>query len=632
MRILAFLLFILAILVTGVLGTGTALFFYWPGCLLLGLAGLVAGARWKMRIHFAPSDLCLGSIMLLAIYLVARAWWSPVVVYAREDIFIVLGCFVAYFLTSTVASHPRWRIALMALLVLLTVGNLVVGFIHFSGNWNFHVVPHFARTFGEGRIGGFYNNSNHLAAFLSFMVFLSAGLMCFGRGGASAKLLMGFLCIAAAIGMALTVSRGALVGLAGGGVAFGLLSFWIVWKTQRHIFGRLIVGMVLLVGLGGSVLYVVNREFQERRAAANPLGNDVRFEVWKAALDQHAMEPVTGKGSRMFYDYCMTLRSEKMPVYHVDPLFAHNEYLQMLADYGWIGLGLIALVVLAHVGHGLRFLRWFVTNKFPHVGMLQSNTLGFATGALGALAATMAHAIFEFHFHVAATAITGAVVMGILANPGFDSEVSRNHFRIPGLRPFSKLMLVAAALWMIGGAVWLGPADWWSAQAQIARQQEDMQARLENLDRSLERDPLNAEHFYERGLARFDQWKPTLPEGVSKRLLEKAAADFERATQLNPQHYLYATALTDALDRLGREADGLRAANLAVKAAPWHEEARLSLALHYHRYSHFLDAERAYLWAEKSRLRNLEGEFGWQDGYKQLLNDASGQIRNSKLE
>lgn len=130
MRLLAFILFLLGLLITGVLGTETRLLFFWPGCLLLGLAGLVAGARWKMRIHFAPSDVCLVSVMLLTLYLVVRAAMSPVAAYAREDLFLVLGGFVTYVLSCTVASHPRWRIAIMAALVVLTVGNLVVGFFH----------------------------------------------------------------------------------------------------------------------------------------------------------------------------------------------------------------------------------------------------------------------------------------------------------------------------------------------------------------------------------------------------------------------------------------------------------------------------------------------------------------------
>lgn len=623
MRLLSFIFFILGLLVTGVLGTETALLFYWPGCLLLGLAGLVAGARWKMRIHFAPSDACLAAVVVLTLYLLGRAALSPVVAYAREDVFMLLGCFVTYVLTCTVASHPRWRIAIMTVLLLLTLGNLAVGFIHFSGNWTFHVVPGFARTFGEGgRIGGFFINANHLAAFLSMVLFLCLGLMCFGRGGASAKLLLGFVCIFASIGMALTESRGALVGLGAGTAAFALVSLWIIWKTQRHIFGRLMVVIVVVAGLAGSVLYIVNAEYLKRRAHANPVTSDVRQYVWKSALEQNALQPLTGKGSRMFYDYCVTLRQEGMAGYHADPLFAHNEYLQMLADYGWAGLVLAALVLLLHVGNGLAFLRWFASHKFLHTGMLMSNTLGFATGALGALAATMVHALFEFHFHVAATAITGALVLGLLANPGFDLEGARRA-RLPGVRPFAKVLLVVASVAMIAGAVWLGPSDWWAAKAGMATAHGDMQGRVEYLSAAVARDPFRAEAWYQRGLAWMDQWKPSLPEGLRTRLLGKAAADLERAVQLNPQHYLYATALVDVYDRQGREADALRMANVAVKAAPWHEESRLSLAMHLHRWRHFLEAERAYLWAREARKPNQADEFNWVDNYQRLLKDAA---------
>lgn len=623
MRLIAFILFILGLLVTGVLGTETALLFYWPGCLILGLAGLVAGGRWQMRIHFAPSDLCLGAVVLLTLYLATRALLSPVVAYAREDLFMLLGCFVTYVLTCTVASHPRWRIAIMALLVLLTLGNLAVGFIHFSGNWTFHVVPGFARTFGEGgRIGGFFINSNHLAAFLSYVLFLCLGLICFGRGGASAKLLLGFVGISASIGMALTESRGALVGLAVGVAVFATVGLWIIWKTQRHIFGRLIVMVVILVGLVGSVLFIVNSEYLKRRAYANPLTGDVRQYVWQAASEQHAMQPLTGAGSRMFYDYCVTLRPEGMAGYHEDPLFAHNEYLQMLADYGWVGLALLVLVVLVHLANGLRFVQWFANHKFLHTGMLMSNTLAFATGALGALVATMAHAVFEFHFHVAATAIMGALILGLLANPGFDLHDSKR-LRIPGIRSLAKVLLVLASMTMVGGAVWLGPSDWFAAKAGMATAHGDMQGRVEGFTAAIERDRFNADAWYRRGLAWTDQWKPTLPAGLRRRLLDKAATDLEQAVRLNPHHYLYATLLVDVYDRMGRQADALRMANVAVKAAPWHEEARLSLAVHLHRWRQFEEAEKAYLWAREARKPNRPNEINWVDNYQRLLRDLT---------
>jgi hypothetical protein len=59
MQKLALILFLLGLFVTGLLGTETRLLFFWPGCALIGLAGLLAVLRWKLRVSFQPSDWCL---------------------------------------------------------------------------------------------------------------------------------------------------------------------------------------------------------------------------------------------------------------------------------------------------------------------------------------------------------------------------------------------------------------------------------------------------------------------------------------------------------------------------------------------------------------------------------------------
>jgi len=112
----ALVVFLLAILVTGVFGTETRSLFYWPGAALLGLAGLMATLKWRLRILFPPSDVCLAVMLIFVTYISSRAVMSPVVAYAREDLAVLLGCVVTYVLTVTVASHPRWRVALITVI------------------------------------------------------------------------------------------------------------------------------------------------------------------------------------------------------------------------------------------------------------------------------------------------------------------------------------------------------------------------------------------------------------------------------------------------------------------------------------------------------------------------------------
>jgi len=73
MQTVALVVFVLALLITGVLGTETRLLFFWPGAALLGVAGLLATLRWRLRILFPPSDVCLASALVLVSYILWRA-------------------------------------------------------------------------------------------------------------------------------------------------------------------------------------------------------------------------------------------------------------------------------------------------------------------------------------------------------------------------------------------------------------------------------------------------------------------------------------------------------------------------------------------------------------------------------
>ena len=113
MQPLILIVFFLGLLAAGVLGTETRLLLFWPGAAILGLAGLLATLKWRLRVLFPPNDLCLLTALAAAAYLTWRAVSSPVAAFAREDLMITAACLVVYLLTATAASHPRWRTALI---------------------------------------------------------------------------------------------------------------------------------------------------------------------------------------------------------------------------------------------------------------------------------------------------------------------------------------------------------------------------------------------------------------------------------------------------------------------------------------------------------------------------------------
>jgi tetratricopeptide (TPR) repeat protein len=177
---------------------------------------------------------------------------------------------------------------------------------------------------------------------------------------------------------------------------------------------------------------------------------------------------------------------------------------------------------------------------------------------------------------------------------------------------------------MICGAVQQAPADYATAKAALAHVREDRVEQVDQLNLSIALYPDAAEPWYRRGLAWMEQWRADLPVSVQERLLKKALVDFQQAVALQPTRYLYPLGLADAYDALHQEKEARAAIDIALKHAPMHEQARLGLAIHYHRWQHFDKAEQAYLWCREAHAPSLDpNQMRWYDGYMQLMEDAA---------
>ncbi|OAI56944.1 hypothetical protein AYO49_03165 [Verrucomicrobiaceae bacterium SCGC AG-212-N21] len=623
LKALIAILFTLGILATGILGTETRLLLFWPGCAFLALAGLVAGLRWRWRLKFMPSDLCLASALVFGIYMLVRQFTSPVSAYANEDVALLLACAVAYVLTATVLSDPRSRRWLLLMVLMLAVGNSIFAAVHYSGNWTFHILDkwHFMRPFSGNRIGGFFINPNHLASFFAMSALLLAATAIFGRGGAVWKLLLGFISLIAAVGIALTMSRGGMLGLAAGGAALVLLSLYVLWKTQRHLFGKVLVGVVAICVLGGVTLYgVFSEQLQKRMGGAGFAEGDPRPQIWRAALAQHAEHPLMGAGARMFYDGCITYRTPESQAWMKDAEFAHNEWLQMLADYGWVGLVLLVVMLAVHLANLASYLRWFVNEKFPRSASVMSSGLGLVLGTAAALVGLLVHAVFEFHFHVPAVAVLAACLLGVCANPGFAPE-ARAPRRVPGARLLAKAALIVFPVLMLWGAAIVGRADYFAARAEALGDEDPEVAieKLKYLTDAIALDPKNARLWQERGSTRLTA-AAGQPQDLARGLLKRAVTDLEEARRLNPRSLPSTIELADALMPLNETDRALQAINDALELAPLFEAPRLALAEYYFRLQRWKEAEQAYLFAHDAEA----GKSGdWGAEYRRMLEQAA---------
>lgn len=89
--------------------------------------------------------------------------------------------------------------------------------------------------------------------------------------------------------------------------------------------------------------------------------------------------------------------------------YVHNEYLQVLAELGFVGLALL-IVLLAS-------LAWAVWRGRPHA----PSTAVWA-GAAAGLAALAVHSALDFLWHLPAIPLAGAVLAGLVLPTAIDQE------------------------------------------------------------------------------------------------------------------------------------------------------------------------------------------------------------------
>ncbi|MEE4112855.1 MAG: O-antigen ligase family protein, partial [Desulfobacteraceae bacterium] len=266
---------------------------------------------------------------------------------------------------------------------------------------------------GDAR--GTYINRNHFAGLMEMLLplLLGFGLSRVSWGGRlkmatllhSERLHQHLLVILGLVIMALALlfskSRG---GITGG--LIGLLVFvWLLRGRQRRLpletraalglFLALIVFYGLNVGFGPII---------ERFLALDQGGNG-RLDFWRDSLPMIADHPL-GIGLAAF--------KTVFPVYHVSavsdasmPYYLHNDWLQLLAETGWIGLISLGGAFLVFMGRSVVRIRRMDPASDPQRFFL-------AVGAFSGLVALGFHSLMDFNLQIPANATYFVMLLALV--------------------------------------------------------------------------------------------------------------------------------------------------------------------------------------------------------------------------
>lgn len=223
------------------------------------------------------------------------------------------------------------------------------------------------------RMTGPYENPIDLGTY--FMVVIPVVLMAAmsRRSGGGRWLLWGALG-AMVLGLARTWALGAIVGL-----CLGLFVMVLAEpKFRRH-------GVVLaMVVVGSSAFFLHRAGYLGEKLSLSGFGKTDRWMMWQAAVGMIKDRPWFGQGLNTFMANYLTywVGGEQMPRY------AHNCYLQMAAETGFVGLSAFVWLLASQVRGLLHGIRRAAIEE--HMMLL---------GCLGGLSAFLAQAAIDTNFY-----------------------------------------------------------------------------------------------------------------------------------------------------------------------------------------------------------------------------------------
>jgi len=264
---------------------------------------------------------------------------------------------------------------------------------------------------------GTYLIRNHFSGFLEmalpFPVAYGAAVLAQnrGRGGmtGAAALRTGLALQAAAlilVGIVCSLSRMGLAAVAGSLVSMTALALTgrfkprIVWSVVAALCLVVVLGMLILAPAGVILRFA-------------DISSEDRFNVWRDTLHLVAAYPIFVCGLGGYESAFEKFRTSSVDVLQI---YAHNDYLQYLAELGIAGIfiasGFLALI-------GFRSVRAGLLHR-------QSDSRWLGLACAGSLAAIFIHSLADYNLYVVANASLLAWICGLVAAIPFSATPGRS--------------------------------------------------------------------------------------------------------------------------------------------------------------------------------------------------------------
>ncbi len=304
----------------------------------------------------------------------------------------------------------------------------------------------------SGSISGPFENRNVLASFLVFTMPVSAGFL-FEKISKKLKIMVGLVGIITLIALIYTRTRGAWVGFIGAMAFFvsaKLMAEGGMKKILKSLFTKksLLIIFLMAICLGLLIRYDYNRKrhsFTRKFLSIANLKNPAtrhRFVMWRTGIDIIKEHPLLGTGMGTFKKIHPKyqgkyLETKKYGRFKGLSKFIHNDYLEITANTGILGLGTFLWLIVILYWTGLKRLKQINESKYsPNLLII----------ILSSLTAVLIHSFFHYSFYLPTTSMLFWLWLGLLNTDGPKLEKAKENIRPSIIRQGATVLITILLL------------------------------------------------------------------------------------------------------------------------------------------------------------------------------------------
>lgn len=556
---------------------------------LVAVFGLqIAALRGPRPLRLCPP---LGTTVWggLLLYVLARAVFVPVIPYQAWTEAMQMGAVLLFYVAFSDLCNRRaaWKWVLGAFLLAASAQALYGISLQLQNSNSVLWLTRPAQY--RMRASGTFICPNHYAQILQVAILLGLGLLFTPRTGITLKLFSGFTVLASLYPIFLSGSRAAWIGLVAG------ITMLVAGKAMRRgVKSTLMALTALTVACTGvyAALWRFSPLFRNR--VQHALRGDIRWtQLWPDTWRMIQQEGFWGAGPGMFRHVFEQYR------FHFDrpTLFlrhAHNEYLHMIADYGWPGL----LILLA----GMCAVAWVLV-RVTLRSERESDAMIPLT-MLSIFAAVAVHAVFDFNAHIPGVMTQVVLVLGALHGHGLRRGVWKARPLHPLVgKTFVWLALLLAPVTAMGFLV-LARGSWAEFEMERARLQDDHSTEQRQAAIMRRWTPFHWRGWTELGFHHRMEAEFTLNRELRARHIELSREAYQTALRWNPYERiaLIGLAQLSVLERDHEAALSLFGDLLNLDPFDVHVHVQYGLALE--RVGRFHEALEIFEKADRMRRRD----------------------------